>query len=103
PMPQRLVVVGGDAGGLTAATNARRLLPDIEIVVFERSPWASYSACGEPYFVSGEVEEFDSLLVRSPEEFAKQGITIHVHHEVTAIDTGARRVTVRDLEAARDF
>ena len=103
-MPQRLVVVGGDAGGLTAATNARRLRPaaDLQIVVFERGPWASFSACGEPYVVSGEIAEFDALLIRSPEEFAQQGISVHLRHEVTAIDTAAHRVTVRDLESSRE-
>ncbi|MFA7248188.1 MAG: FAD-dependent oxidoreductase [Dehalococcoidia bacterium] len=104
-MTQRLVIVGGDAGGMSAATNARRRrsAEDLEIVAFERGAWASFSACGEPYFLSGAVPQFESLLVRSPEAFARQGIQVHLHHEVTAIDTAARRVSVRDLQAGRDF
>ena len=104
-MTERLVIVGGDAGGMSAATNARRARPtnDLEIIAFERGPWASFSACGEPYFVAGEVAEFDALLIRSPEAFAQQGIEVRLRHEVTAVDTAARRVTVRDLEAGREF
>lgn len=102
-MSERLVIVGGDAAGMTAATNARRLraAADLEIVAFERSAWASFSACGEPYFVGGQVQPFEALLVRSPEQFARQGIAVHLRHEVTAIDTRERTVTVRDLEAGR--
>jgi len=104
-VPERLVIVGGDAGGMTAATNARRARSAevLEIIAFERSEWASFSACSEPYFVSGEIEDFESLLIRSPQEFARQGIEVRVRHEVTAIDTAARRVTVRDLEHDREF
>lgn len=104
-MPQRLVIVGGDVGGMTAATNARRArtVEELEIVAFERSEWPSFSACSEPYFVSGEIDEFDALLVRTPEEFARQDIEVRVRHEVTAIDTAARAVTVRDLLGAREF
>lgn len=75
-------------------TNARRArsAADLEIVAFERGAWASFSAGGEPYFVSGDVPDFESLLVRSPEAFARDGIEVRLRHEVTAIDTVARRV-----------
>lgn len=104
-MPQRLVIVGGDAAGMSAATNARRArsAADLEIVAFERGEWASFSACGEPYFVSGEIAEFGSLLVRSPEAFARQGIEVRLRHEVTAIDPAARNVTVRDLRGGAEM
>ena len=65
-MAERLVVIGGDAGGMTAATNARRLRPDLEIVAFERGRRVSFSACGIPYHVAGEVEDIESLVVRTP-------------------------------------
>jgi NADPH-dependent 2,4-dienoyl-CoA reductase/sulfur reductase-like enzyme len=95
-MTERLVVVGGDAAGLTAASQARRrrTVDDLAITVFERSGWISYSACGEPYFLSGEVPELTSLLARSPERFAADGIAVHRHHDVIAIDGDARTVTV---------
>ncbi len=104
-MPERLVIVGGDAAGMSAATNARRARPaeELEIVAFERGSWASFSACGEPYFVGGTIVEFDSLLARSPEAFARSGIEVRLHHEVTAIDTATRQVSVRDLQTTREF
>jgi NADPH-dependent 2,4-dienoyl-CoA reductase/sulfur reductase-like enzyme len=100
-MPERLVVVGGDAAGMSAASQARRRRrpEDLKITVFERSGYVSYSACGEPYYVSGDVENFDDLKVRTPEQFRKAGIDAHIHHEVTEIDTDAGTVTVRDLQA----
>lgn len=95
-MTERLVVVGGDAAGLTAASQARRRRSsdDLAITVFEKSGWISYSACGEPYHLSGEVPELTSLLARSPERFAADGIDVHRHHEVVEIDVDARTVTV---------
>ncbi len=97
-MTDRLVVVGGDAGGMSAAAQARRLRPELEIVVFERGDFTSYAACGLPYFVSGEVADRDSLVARTPEEFRSQGIDVRTRHEVTAIDTAARTVEVRSLD-----
>jgi NADPH-dependent 2,4-dienoyl-CoA reductase/sulfur reductase-like enzyme len=65
----RLLVVGGDAGGMTAASHARRRVgaDQLEIVAFERGDYTSYSACGIPYFVGGEVTDVDDLIARSPE------------------------------------
>ncbi|GMU41262.1 MAG: flavoprotein oxidoreductase [Chloroflexota bacterium] len=104
-MAERLVIIGGDAAGMTTATNARRMrsAEALEIVAFERSDWISFSACGEPYYVSGDVTPFERLLIRSVEEFAKAGITVHKRHEVTAIDPDARTVTVRDHLGGREF
>ena len=102
-MTERLVVVGGDAAGLTAASQARRrrTADDLAITVFERSGWISYSACGEPYHLSGEVPEVTSLLARSPERFAADGIEVHRHHDVVEIDTDARTVTVVTPDGSR--
>ena len=101
-MPQRLVVIGGDAAGMSAASQARRLKPpaELEIVAFERGHFTSYSACGIPYFVGGVIEGFDSLIVRRPDEFRdRQSIDARVRHEVTAIDLSSRSMTVLDVEA----
>ena len=99
-MPERLIVIGGDAAGMSAASEARRRRSpdDLQIVVFERSSYVSYSACGEPYFVGGDVTDLDQLLARTPEQFAARNIEVHIHHEVTSIDTVARRVTVRSTD-----
>jgi NADPH-dependent 2,4-dienoyl-CoA reductase/sulfur reductase-like enzyme len=104
-MPDRLVIVGGDAAGMTAATQARRRrdASELEIVAFERGQYTSYSACGIPYYVGDTVEELETLIVRSPEAFReKNDIDARIHHEVTAIDLDARKVTVRDLENSTD-
>lgn len=103
-MPERLVVIGGDAAGLSAATNARRSRPveDLEILVFERGDWISFSACGEPYFVAGIVDPVESLLALSEEEAASRGIVVRKRCEVTSIDTAARTVTVMDAAAGRE-
>jgi NADPH-dependent 2,4-dienoyl-CoA reductase/sulfur reductase-like enzyme len=96
---ERLVVVGGDAAGMTAASRARRRRePDaLEIVAFERGPYTSYSACGIPYFVGELVSEIDELVARSPEEHRKNGIDVRTGHEVVEIDMNRRRVRVRAL------
>ncbi len=103
-MPERLVIIGGDAAGMSAASEARRRRPadDLEIVVFERSSYVSYSACGEPYFVGDYVTEVDELIARTPEQFAAREIEVHTRHEVTAIDTEARRVVVRPVDGGAE-
>lgn len=96
---QRLVVIGGDAAGMSAASKVRREDAQREIVVFERSPHTSYSACGMPYFIAGLVDGSEKLVARSPEKFrAKYNIDARVRHEVTELDPVAQRVRVIDLE-----
>jgi len=96
---ERLVVIGGDAAGMTAAARARRRRDpeDLEIVAFERGPYTSYSACGIPYFVGDLLSDIDELVARSPDEHRKNGIDVRTGHEVVAVDVNKRRVRVRDL------
>jgi NADPH-dependent 2,4-dienoyl-CoA reductase/sulfur reductase-like enzyme len=98
-MPKRLIVVGGDAAGMSAASQARRRRPphDLEILVFERSSFVSYSACGEPYYVGGYVTDIRQPQARTPEEFAAMDISVQTRHEVLALDPRAGRITVRAL------
>jgi len=96
-MNERLVVIGGCAAGMSAASKARRLNPDLEIVVYERTGFVSYGSCGLPYYVSGLIDDHNTLVVRTPAQFAKRDIQVHLHHEVTEIDTENRRVLVDDL------
>jgi NADPH-dependent 2,4-dienoyl-CoA reductase/sulfur reductase-like enzyme len=96
----RLVVIGGDAAGMSAASQARRGRgPDeLEIVAFERGSETSYSACGIPYWIGEVIDERHDLVVRTPEEFRdRQAIDARTHHEVVGVDTDARVVRVRDL------
>lgn len=101
----RLVVVGGDAAGMSAASQARRRRPasDLEIVAFERSSWVSYSACGEPYHVAGYVDPLERLVARTPAQFAEMDIDVHIRHEVQEIDLDRRTVTVADFDAGESL
>lgn len=101
---ERLVVIGGDAAGMSAASQARRMKgPDaLEIVVFERGHFTSYSACGIPYWVGGDVPERDELIARTPEEHRKRGIDLRMRTEAVEIDTAGRRVRARDLESGEE-
>jgi len=92
---ERFVVIGGVAAGLSAASRARRVNPQLEIIVYEKGPDISYSACGLPYFISGAVRDADSLRIYSPEYFGQsRDIQVLTGHEVTEISPGSRRVTV---------
>jgi NADPH-dependent 2,4-dienoyl-CoA reductase/sulfur reductase-like enzyme len=96
-MAERLTVIGGCAAGMSAASKARRLNPDLEIVVYERTGFVSYGSCGLPYYVSGLIDDHNTLVVRTPAQFAKRDIQVHLHHEVTEVDTENRRVRVTNL------
>ncbi len=98
------MVVGGDAGGMAAATQARRRRPDLEIVALEKGRFTSYSACGIPFLIGGDVDELEDLVARSPQAFRdKLNIDVRTGHEVTAIDLDARKVEVRDHNHDRTF
>ncbi|MFJ5772768.1 FAD-dependent oxidoreductase [Streptomyces sp. NPDC093094] len=98
---RRLVVIGGDAAGMSAASQARRLKDrdELEIVAFERGHFSSYSACGIPYWVGGDVTDRDELVARSPEEHRSRGIDLRMRTEVTEIDVAGRRVRARDVDS----
>jgi NADPH-dependent 2,4-dienoyl-CoA reductase/sulfur reductase-like enzyme len=95
----KLVVIGGDAAGMSAASQARKRIgpAGLEIVVFERGHFTSYSACGIPYWIGGSVDDRDALIARSPAEHRKAGIDVRLQHEVVGIDLDRREVVARDL------
>lgn len=95
------MVIGGDAAGMSAASQARRLKGphELEIVAFERGHFTSYSACGIPYWVGGDVPSRDELIARTPEEHRARDIDLRMRTEVTEIDVEGRRVRTRDLES----
>lgn len=101
-MAERLIVIGGDAAGMSAASQARRMRPadDLEIVAFERGNFTSYSACGIPYWIGGSVPGPDELVARRPETHRDDyRIDVRLRHEVVAIDLARREVLARDLAA----
>src|SRR5688572_20170125 len=101
-MARRLAVVGGDAAGMGAATQAHREDASLEIVAFEKGHWTSYSACGIPYVVGGSVDGLEKLVVRSPQEHRDRSlIDVRIRHEVMGIDLSARRLEVRDHAHSR--
>ncbi|MBO3737979.1 FAD-dependent oxidoreductase [Actinoplanes flavus] len=93
----RLIVIGGDAAGMSAASQARRRRgpDDLEILAFERGDYTSYSACGIPYWVGDVVDGPEALIARRPERFRQDRIEVRTRHEVTGIDLDRRTVTVR--------
>lgn len=99
---ERVVVVGADAAGMSAAHQAIRSARahgrELEVVAFEKTQHTSYSACGLPYWIAGEVPEYEELVARSPEEHRRMGIDLHTGTEVTAIDPLARTVAYRTGE-----
>ncbi|MEU9250276.1 FAD-dependent oxidoreductase [Streptomyces sp. NPDC048270] len=102
---ERVVVVGGDAAGMSAASQARRLKgpAELEIVAFERGHFTSYSACGIPYWVGGLVPERDDLIARTPEEHRARDIDLRTRTEVVELDLPGSRVRARDLDSGSEF
>lgn len=100
----KVVIIGGVAGGATAAARIRRLDEQAEIVVFERSGFISYANCGLPYYIGGTIENKNALTLQTPESFLKRfRVKMNVHHEVTAIHPESKTVTVKDLENGKVF
>ncbi|MBC7633324.1 FAD-dependent oxidoreductase [Aeromicrobium sp.] len=101
-MGSRVVVIGGDAAGMTVASALRRRLGDEdEVIVLERGEWTSYSACGIPYWIAGEVGSADDLVARTPAEHRANGIDLRTGTDVVAIDPKARTVSLADGDDVR--
>lgn len=101
---KRIVIVGGVAGGASAATRARRLCEECEIIVFERGPYVSFANCGLPYFVGGEIVEQDSLLLQTPATLrARFNLDVRVSTEVRSINRTAQMVKVREMASGREY
>lgn len=92
----KVIIIGGVAGGMSAATRLRRLNEEAEIIIFEKGPFVSFANCGLPYYVSGEISERSQLLVQTPESLqARFNLDVRPHHEVLSIDSHAKMVTVK--------
>ncbi len=100
----KIVIVGGVAGGATAAARIRRLNEQAEIVVFERSGYISYANCGLPYYIGGVIEDPEELTLQTPESFfSRFRVEMKVRHEVTAIHPDKKTVSVTNLETGEAF
>jgi len=93
-----VIVVGGDAAGASAASQAKKRCPDLDVVIFERGRATSYSACGIPYWIGGTVRTEAALIARTPERHRAMGIDVRMRTEVTGIDLARRTLTWRDLD-----
>ncbi|OQY31060.1 MAG: CoA-disulfide reductase [Chloroflexota bacterium] len=100
-MSERLVIIGGCAAGMSAASKARRLNPNLEIAVYEKTGFVSYGSCGMPYYISGVIDDYNKLVVRTPEQFAEKNIEVHLHHEVIEIDAENHRVSVKNIHNSK--
>ena len=102
-MGTRIVIIGGVAGGASAATKARRTNESAEVIILERGPYVSFANCGLPYYVGGEIPRVSDLLVMTPQRFAdRYRIDVRLHHEATAIDTERKRVRVLDHTTSQE-
>ena len=100
----KIVIVGGVAGGATAAARIRRLNEHAEIIIFERSGFISYANCGLPYYIGGVIEDKEDLTLQTPESFFRRfRIVAKVNHEVTDIDVQNKTVHVTDLKTGTSF
>ncbi|MCL1879444.1 MAG: FAD-dependent oxidoreductase [Actinomycetia bacterium] len=100
----KVVIVGGVAGGATAAARLRRLDEQAEIVILERGGYISFANCGLPYYIGGSIKERDELLLQTPESFhARFNVDVRVNQEAVAIDREAKTVTVCDLLVGQEY
>ncbi len=101
---QKILIVGGVAGGATAAARLRRLSETAKIIVFERGPYISYANCGLPYYLGGEIAERSTLTLQTPANFKKRyNIDVRVKHEVIGINRSAKSVSVKNLDSGEVY
>src|SRR5450432_3419756 len=100
----KLLIVGGVAGGASAAARARRLSEEAHIILFERGPDVSFANCGLPYYLGGEIAERDKLQVMTPDRLrSRLNLDVRTRSSVEAIDRSAKTVRVRDFASGREY
>lgn len=102
-MSMKIVIIGGVAAGAKAAAKSRRMLPDSEIDIYTQDTHVSYSACGMPYYIQGNFEDWRKLIVRSVEEFEKNNIHIHLENKVVKILPSEKKILVKNLQTKEEF
>lgn len=101
---KKILVIGGVAGGASAAARARRLSEDAEIIIFDRGPFVSFANCGLPYFVGNVIKEEKNLLVATPQLFKERfNIEVRLESDVLSIDRASHSIRVRDLKTGREY
>jgi len=100
---ERLVVIGGVAAGMSAASSYKRLKPEAEAIVFERDYFISYGSCSLPYYVSDDVKDFNQLISLTPKMATDRGIDVRTRHEISDIDVEKKQVHVKNLEKNETF
>jgi NADPH-dependent 2,4-dienoyl-CoA reductase/sulfur reductase-like enzyme len=89
----KIVIIGGDAAGMSAASQIKRKYPENQVVVYEGTHDVSYSACSMPYSIADPDDDIERLIVRAPEEFRKTGVELHLGHWVGKIDRNAKKIS----------
>ena len=103
-MTKRILIVGGVAGGASAAARLRRLDETAEIIIFERGDYISFANCGLPYYIGGEIKDRDDLLLQTPESFKRRfNVDVRIRNEVTAIDSGKKQIDVKNLNTGETY
>lgn len=100
---EKIVIIGGVAAGPKVAAKAKRMKPDAEVTIYTDDTHVSYSECGLPFYIEGNFDDYQMLLVRSPEEFEEQGIHVHLRNRVKKILTDKKQIVVRKLETNEEF
>lgn len=99
----KLIVIGGIAAGMSAASKLRRVDQNAEITVYEKGEYVSYGACGLPYYVSGENDDHTKMIARTRQQFEQQGIDVHILHEVVKVSPERKQVMVKNLHTGQMF
>lgn len=101
---ERVIIIGGVAGGASAAARLRRLKEDFEIIMLDKGPYVSFANCGLPYYVGNIIKDRESLELVTPERFLERfNIEVRVNNEVLSIDKEKKKINVRDLKNSEDY
>lgn len=99
----KIVIIGGVAAGAKAAAKSKHLLPDSQVDIYTQDTHVSYSSCGLPYYVQGNFEDYRNLIIRTPEKFQKDGISIHLQNKVTKILPLEQQIQVQNLVSGLEY
>ena len=103
-MARKILIVGGVAGGASAAARLRRLDEEAKIIMFERGDHISFANCGLPYHIGGAIERREDLLLQTPESFRQRfNVEVRVRNEVTQIDPAKKQISVKDLSSGHTY